>query len=265
MFPSCVVGSCSKISEAEFAYLLGGVALPGVGRRWWVPLAPPVPMCEHGHSSIHGEVTGMGHRKLLKRFHEPGQLHEFTFSSYQRRELLLQDSWLKLLAGTLTSACREEQIDLVAFVFMPEHLHLLVNPLTEEPKLGRFLARIKQPFSSQIREQLELENPQLVRELTVQERPGKTCFRFWQEGAGYDRNIETEEALHASINYIHNNPCRRGLCERAIDWKWSSARYYLLDPPGQQFPDLPFVHGLRERPLITPPSGTGGASGTHLR
>ncbi|MEM8679799.1 MAG: hypothetical protein AAGF97_10645 [Planctomycetota bacterium] len=30
----------------------------------------------------------------------------------------------------------------------------------------------------------------------------------------------------------------------AIEWRWSSARYYLCDPPMQQFDDLPFIHGV---------------------
>ncbi|MEX0724922.1 MAG: hypothetical protein WD065_01550, partial [Planctomycetaceae bacterium] len=78
----------------------------------------------------------------------------------------------------------------------------------------------------------------------VQERPGKLCFRYWQEGPGYDRNLFSREAILAAIDYIHENPVRRGLCRRAIDWRWSSIRYYLIDPPKQQFPGLPFVHGL---------------------
>ena len=28
------------------------------------------------------------------------------------------------------------------------------------------------------------------------------------------------------VNYIHNNPLRAGLVERAIDYKWSSARIW---------------------------------------
>ena len=28
------------------------------------------------------------------------------------------------------------------------------------------------------------------------------------------------------IEYIHANPVRRGLVERAEDWEWSSARWY---------------------------------------
>lgn len=46
------------------------------------------------------------------------------------------------------------------------------------------------------------------------------------------------------IDYIHNNPVKRGLCQRAAAWSWSSARYYLLEPPKQQFDELPFIHGI---------------------
>ena len=28
------------------------------------------------------------------------------------------------------------------------------------------------------------------------------------------------------VNYIHQNPVRAGLVERAIDYRWSSARYW---------------------------------------
>src|SRR5262249_36637078 len=76
----------------------------------------------------------------------------------------------------------------------------------------------------------------LLGELTVRERPGKHCFRFWQEGAGFDRNLFSPAAIAASINYIHLNPVKRGLCERAIDFKWSSARFHLQ---GIIDPDLP--------------------------
>lgn len=127
---------------------------------------------------------------------------------------------------------------------MPEHVHLLTFPLDPDPNLGLYLARIKQPFSKQIKQLLIAHHSSLVRRLTVRERPGKYCFRFWQEGPGYDRNLNEPTAIHSSLDYIHNNPVKRNLCGRAIEWKWSSARYYLSEPPRQQFPELPFVHGL---------------------
>jgi REP-associated tyrosine transposase len=186
----------------------------------------------------------MPHRKQIEHFHEPGHLHEFTFSRYKQRPLLSNDDWREKLARSLDNAGREEQFDLVDFVLMPEHVHLLVYPKVQEPPIGRYLARVKQPFSKQIKEMLVEQHSPLLAELTVQERPGKTCFRFWQEGPGFDRNIFSIEAIQAAIDYIHMNPVRRNLCEKATDWRWSSARYYLCDGEPKQHAELPYIHGL---------------------
>ena len=119
-------------------------------------------------------------------------------------------------------------------------------PTAAEPSISRYLARIKQPFSKQIKEVLFEQGSRLLSKLTVRERPGKECFRFWQEGPGFDRNLFSPAAITASLEYIHNNPVSRGLCRRAVDWKWSSARYYLDVPPRQQHPGLPMINGLPE-------------------
>ena len=186
----------------------------------------------------------MVRRKLVRHFHEPGHLHELTFSCYRRRPLLTNDDWRGWLARSLETAGKEEGFQLVGFVFMPEHVHLLTYPLDEKPNFAGYLARIKQPFSKQIKERLLIENQsRLLQELTIRERPGKHCFRFWQEGPGYDRNVFSPTAVETSIRYIHENPVRPELCLQTVDWRWSSARYYLLDPPRQQFPELPFIHG----------------------
>lgn len=184
------------------------------------------------------------HRKRIRHFHELGHFHEFTFSTYQRRPLLTSDTWREKLSRCVDSAGEEVRINLVAFVFMPEHVHLLTFPLDPDPDLGLYLARIKQPFSKQIKQLLVAQDSTLVEELTVQERPGKRCFRFWQEGPGYDRNLNEVATIRSSLDYIHNNPVKHDLCQRAVDWKWSSARYYLAEPPKQQIAELPFVHGL---------------------
>jgi putative transposase len=184
------------------------------------------------------------HRKLVKHYHEPGDLHELTFSCYHRLPLLTNDNWREKLSRCIDDAGRQTNIDLAAFVFMPEHLHLLIAPSVPEPAISDYLALIKQPFSKWVKERLLETKSSLMDRLTVQERPGKTCFRFWQEGPGYDRNLNSPNSIEAAIDYIHQNPVRRGLVKRAVDWRWSSARWYLLDPPRQQFPALPFVRGV---------------------
>ena len=197
---------------------------------------------------MHGDLA---HRKTVRHFHNPGDLHELTFSCYRRLPLLTNDSWRRHLSRSIDPANREEAAQLVAFVFMPEHIHLLVYPTRPQPDIGRYLAKVKQPFSKQIKGLLEETHSPLLQNLTVRERPGKFCFRFWQEGPGFDRNLFTADAIKSSMDYIHQNPVTRGLCKRAIDWNWSSARYYLADPPKQQDTDLPFIHGLPQGALDT--------------
>jgi putative transposase len=192
----------------------------------------------------------MPHRKTIRHYHEPGHLHELTFSCYRRMPLLTNDAWRAMLAKCIDSAGEEASMHLVGFVFMPEHIHLIVYPTNPASSISFYLARIKQPFSKQVKNLLVQNASPLLGKLTVQERPGKTCFRFWQEGPGFDRNLFTREAIEFSLDYLHNNPVKRGLCRQAVDWGWSSARYYLDFPP-RQYPELPTILGLPERLLFS--------------
>lgn len=169
------------------------------------------------------------HRKRLRRFHEPGDLHELTFSVYRRQPLLTNNPWRAKLSESITAACSIIGCRLAAFVYMPEHVHLLLWNWETKEQVSDFLAQVKQPVASQIRSDLTAATSRLLERLTIQERPGKQVFRFWQEGAGYDRNLQTPQAVQAALEYIHLNPVKRGLCEKARDWRWSSARFYESD------------------------------------
>jgi len=60
----------------------------------------------------------------------------------------------------------------------------------------------------------------------TRQRGERTERLFWQSGGGYDRNITCGKTLLRMIDYVHLNPVRRGLVERAVDWKWSSASWF---------------------------------------
>ncbi|MEZ6134909.1 MAG: hypothetical protein R3C53_08375 [Pirellulaceae bacterium] len=49
--------------------------------------------------------------------------------------------------------------------------------------------------------------------------------QLWQEGS-HPQVIETEEMMWQKIEYIHNNPLRRGYVDEAAHWCYSSARDY---------------------------------------
>ena len=61
------------------------------------------------------------HRKRVKHYHQPGELHELTFSCYHRMPLLSNDDWRLRLSRHVDTAGNECSCELVAFVFMPEH------------------------------------------------------------------------------------------------------------------------------------------------
>ncbi|MFH1267413.1 MAG: transposase [Planctomycetota bacterium] len=186
------------------------------------------------------------HRRTVKHYHEPGDLHELTFSCYRRLPLLTNDAWRCLLADAVDRACAGRGFPLVAFVFMPEHVHLVVYPrsgVADAKDVEALLGAVKRPYSYRVKQILiESESP-LLAKLTVPDKRRGTVFRYWQKGPGYDRNLSGEAAVLSSIDYIHNNPVSRGLCPEATDWKWSSARWYTSDRRVVD-EDLPKIDGL---------------------
>src|SRR3970040_575246 len=100
-------------------------------------------------------------------------------------------TWPGYLARAIDKAGEQHRFLLVAFVFMPEHVHLLTFPLDEKPAIDDYLSTVKRPVSVAVKHDLARANSPLLARLTIRERPGKHAFRFWQEGPGYDRNLQT--------------------------------------------------------------------------
>jgi putative transposase len=183
------------------------------------------------------------HRKLVRHFNDPRHIHELTFSCYRRWPLLADEQWRSMLAESIDRAMERHGYRLTAFVFMPEHVHLLVFPLPGATGVDSVLRAIKRPFSYRVKQRLLESQSPLLDRLTIRQRPGVMTFRYWQEGPGYDRNLTSVKSAVAAIDYIHLNPVRRALAVTAADWKWSSADYY-LESGRKRHPDLPRIHPL---------------------
>jgi hypothetical protein len=57
--------------------------------------------------------------------------------------------------------------------------------------------------------------PTVVRGHVAEQEPNtKIHHRFWQSGAGYDRNVIEPPTVFQQIEYIHNNPIRASLREK---------------------------------------------------
>jgi len=162
--------------------------------------------------------------KRRRRYNEPGQPRELTFSCYRRMPFFSRERTCEWFRQALEAARTKFDFQVWAYVLMPEHVHLLVHP-GEAGEMSRFLQAVKEPVARQAIGYLKANAPQWLARLTVHEGQ-RVRHRFWQPGGGYDRNIISTEALRAMIDYIHANPVRRGLVARVEDWEWSSARWY---------------------------------------
>jgi putative transposase len=169
-------------------------------------------------------ITEDGPRKRCKRYNVPWQAHELTFSCYRRRAFLLKDRTRGWLADAVRMGLDRHAMDLWAYVFMPEHAHLLVWPTRKEYSISNFLETVKKSVAGRAIHYLKCDEPDGLKYVATgnSSRP----YRFWQPGGGYDRNMVSRSVLLRCVEYIHNNPVRRGLVESPLDWIWSSARQW---------------------------------------
>src|SRR6266568_4096715 len=107
------------------------------------------------------------------------------------------------------------QFVVLGYVFMPEHVHLLIS----EPEKGNpsvviqalKLGFVRQLFPTSRKKQWD--NPKLF-----QNRPPR---QFWQKRF-YDFNLWSARKRIEKLRYIHRNPVKRGLLDTPDQWKWRS-------------------------------------------
>jgi putative transposase len=89
---------------------------------------------------------------------------------------------------------------------MPEHFHLLIS----EPDIG---------------------TPSTVLQVLKQRMAPRGAGHFWQKRF-YDFNVFTAAKRIEKLNYMHENPVKRGLVESPQQWRWSSYRAYAFGEKG---------------------------------
>lgn len=166
-----------------------------------------------------------------KSWDNPWNVHCVTFSTFHRQPFFPGTQAAKWFLEALADARQECPFHLFAYVIMPEHVHLVLQPLPAV-KMRKVLWHLKRPVTAQALTWAEDRRPDLLARLADVQPCGKTTHRFWQRGGGHDRNLRSASDVHEKIRYIHNNPVRRGLVQRPEDWPYSSAADWILQRPG---------------------------------
>jgi putative transposase len=139
------------------------------------------------------------------------QTYMVTATPWERRGLFRNERWANLLIDVLYHY-RGSAYLLHEFVIMPDHVHLLITPLTSLEKTVQF---IKGGFSYRAKKELG------------------SNMEVWQKGF-QDHRIRDAADYDAHITYIRENPVAKQLCDRAEDYPYSSAcGGFELDPVPQ--------------------------------
>jgi len=104
---------------------------------------------------------------------------------------------MEWLSDSLNGAVQRHDFALWGYVFMPEHVHLLVKPRAETYSISRFLYSVKESVAPKaVLYKAKSNRPESTWERFYDFDPdGSRHFRFWQRGGGYDRNVFSDEEL----------------------------------------------------------------------
>jgi len=124
-----------------------------------------------------------------------------TASAFMKQNLLQSERMAHLFIELLYSYREQKKYLLHEWVVMPNHFHLLFTPIVT---LERAMQFIKGGFSFQAKKRFGIGR------------------EIWQTSF-YDHRVRDAEEYERFRKYIHENPVRRGLVEKAEDWPFGSA------------------------------------------
>ncbi len=159
--------------------------------------------------------------KHLKRLVGQGDLHFITFCCYQRRRFLDTARARNIAAQVLRQVRARYHFALIGYVFMPDHVHLLMGePLAAPP------ATILQVFKQRVSRRLRARKRGVSTQLRLRFDDGDYRERrFWQRRY-FDFNVYSRAKVIEKLHYMHANPVKEKMVTHPGDWPWSSWCYY---------------------------------------
>ena len=148
----------------------------------------------------------------------PGALHYVTGNINNRLPVFEQTACCLAFIDVCSTLRKDWPFKLVAYVLMPDHVHLIVNP--SDGRIRELAGAIKSTVARRI---LEVATGFSF----LREKPDEdgSIHQVWQESFKAVP-LWSDWMIWQKINYIHNNPLKEGLVRSAADYCWSSFRSF---------------------------------------
>ncbi|MBU1665039.1 MAG: transposase [Gammaproteobacteria bacterium] len=139
--------------------------------------------------------------------YKDGATYFVTLECFHHQPLLARPRLKQLLLNAIQETKKQFGLHLGGYVILDDHAHLVfVAANADSEHLGP-MTYLRARF---VRAWRELEKD--VNDAT-----------FWEHGIKA-RVLADHDDLRAHLDYIHYDPVKHGLCERAYDYLWSSLR-----------------------------------------
>ena len=174
---------------------------------------------------------------MVDRYETPNSIHYLTFSTFRSMKFFRDNHLCEMFLVALGNTRIKHQFNLIAYVIMPDHVHLLIQE-GENSSVSAMLSALKRGFAYRANRHIECKYPQWSSRMQVSVGD-RVVQRFWQKGGGYDRAVTNEKLFREMLDYIHLNPVRAGLARTAESYLWSSANYWITGRQGSLKVDPP--------------------------
>ncbi len=156
---------------------------------------------------------------------EPDRPHFLTCTVVEWLPIFTRPEAVAIVLGSWEHLRRTDGFRLYGYVVLENHLHFIGHA----PRLDRCVARFKSFTARSLIDLLQRHNAQtLLKRFTFAKKAHKRDreHQVWQEGS-HAELILSDEMMREKLEYIHNNPVKRGYVDRPEYWRYSSARNYL--------------------------------------
>jgi REP element-mobilizing transposase RayT len=117
-----------------------------------------------------------------------------------------------------------KRLEIFGYVIMENHVHLIASAEDLGKEIGDFKSFTARKIIDLLQSRGDrgtLGQLELFRARHKVDRE----YQFWQEGS-QPKVILGDEMMLQKLEYIHNNPLRRGYVDDPTHWRYSSARNY---------------------------------------
>ena len=152
-----------------------------------------------------------------------------TYSVVEWLPVFTSEAAFRIITDSFNYCHKEKGLRINAFVIMPTHLHAIVFSVDfrSEPlaaALTDFRKFTGRRLSDYCREFMPPCFHQTLLDCAGEDRER----RFWQPSR-HPIAVQTEKFWRQKLDYLHENPVRKGLVRRSRDWRYSSALWYDTD------------------------------------